>query len=154
MSSRGCRKYLSLLLPPVCTRSKSLGNCEGRSRGLDRTGSSICLTAIWSPDCTPEPTFTLSHSTLTHVHFYFNAARHWAKGSCCSRKCFLFSPSECLEKCSQQKGLNQEKTHCFHNRHTQNIWGHHNLFPHDALWREGRWEEPLLLLLTLWLFQV
>lgn len=31
-------------------------------RWFGRRGAAVCLTAVWSANCTPEPTFTLSHS--------------------------------------------------------------------------------------------
>lgn len=69
-------------------------------RRLGRAGSAICLTA----DRTPRPTFTLSHSTLAHIHLDFNAAGYWAKGFCCSWN-FSFPPPtpKCFKKCRVSK---------------------------------------------------
>lgn len=168
MCSRGCRRYLSLLLPPVSTRSKSLGNRGGRSRAPS------LWQEIWQDRFSSHPDCSLVSKlhTWTNIYTFTLYTDPHSLSFLCSqvvsqRILFLMenflSPSHVrpppppgpnVEMQCQQKGLNQEKTHCFQKRYIQYSWGQHSLFPHDALWSEGRWKEPVLLLLqlTLWLF--
>lgn len=142
MCSRGCRTYLSLLPPPVSTRSKSLGNRGGRSRAPSRWQETWQDGFSSLPDCSSVSklhtwtniyTFTLytdPHSLL------FLCSQVLSQRILLLVEVFPFPPPKMFKETqSQQKGLNQEKTHCFQKRHIQYSWDStvcSHMMPHEV----------------------